>query len=275
MNILRIIQICRIKFNFREFFFLAWRARKICARFIGIIENNFEGYKPGAERLCILLFVQSARLLEAILILCQKGLDEEARILTRSLLENTSYLIFILERDHEDRSALYQYSRALSDFSTARRLNEHAPKGEEKLDTNPFLKNKEDAIAYFRKKYGDQLSEKDIREKYALRPQNAAERVEGDMKKILLSTYGMFYGRASAVAHGDAPLEFVSYNNNQLGLKKWSDGRATKMCLQAAVLFSLCSLDGLLKLLKIENKEEISRMLDKLFLIIKNEQLKE
>ena len=270
MNILKFVQIYKIKDNYKRYFSLARKSTRLSKRFIDIIEQNIEDYSPGAKRLCIALFVQTVRLLEASLLLCQKGLDEEAHILTRSLVENTSYLIFILERDHEERTALYMHSRALSSFSVVQRLNEYVPEGEEKLDINSFSQEKEKAIAYFRNKYGEQLSEKDIKRKYALRPQNAVEKLEGNIKEIFLSTYGIFYSPASAVAHGEAPLNFLKYKNNKLGLKKWSSGRTTKMCLQSAILFTLYSLDGLLNMLNIAHKENIDSMINELFIIIKN-----
>ena len=266
------LQLINIIYTFRKYFALSKKSLNLCKKLLITIENKIDSFQPGSKRLCISLFVQTIRLFEAILILCHKGLDEEAKILTRSLIENTSYLLFILEKDHEDRAILYQHSRALSGFSSAKRLNDNAPNNEEKLNMEFLIRNKENAIAYFRKKYGINLTESDIRKKYALRPQNAAEKLEGTLKKIFLSTYGIFYSTASAVTHGEAPLNFMEFNNNKITLKKWSKGNTTKTCLQSGVLFTLCSLDDLLKLLEINHKNNISPLIDELFRLIENNQ---
>jgi len=228
------------------------------------------GFPTRAERICISLFVQTVRLLESILILCRKGHDEEARILARSLVENTSYLIFILEKESEERAALYQHSLALSEFSAVNRLNDHAPEGEKKIDINFYSKNKNEAISYFRNKYGKDLTEKDIKSKHALRPQNAAEQLEGNIKEVFFSQYGIFYSPASAIAHGQAPLNFVEQKKDGMSLRKWSSGKTTKTCLQSAILFSLYSLEALAKLLNIKFRVNVQELIDKLFTIIEN-----
>ncbi|MCK5014119.1 MAG: hypothetical protein KAS66_09900 [Candidatus Omnitrophica bacterium] len=272
MNFSRIIQILKIKYRFREFFSLANKALHISNRFLDKIENQaFEEIPVGAKRVCIALFIQAIRLLDSAIILCKKGLDEEASILVRSLLENTSYLMFISEKDHEKRAELYMHSRALSEPKVIRQLNSHVPDGEEEIDDKFYLENEQKAIEYFRKEYGKELTIDDIKKKYALRPQNAAEKLSVDVniKKMFHSTYHMFYPVSSTVTHAEAPLRFLSFQNNQPCFNRWSrGGPTTRLCLQASILFTLYGMDNLSKLLAIDTNVDIDSMTDKLFSFI-------
>ncbi len=268
MNLSRFIQILKIKRQFKDYFSLSEKTLKISKKLVGVIENKWENFSPGAERLCIALFIQTIRLLEAITILCKKGFDEEATILTRSLVENTAYLIFVSEKDSEQRAELYMHSRALSEASAVKEFNSIVPKGEEKVDENFYLERKKEAIKYFRTKYGETITEDDIKKKYALRPRNAAEQLEGEIKEMYVSTYKLFYRPASSITHSEDPLIFLEYKNNRLNLSKWSKGKTTKICLQTTALFTLCSMDNLSNLLKITIALNVNSILDDLFSLI-------
>ncbi|MFH1505262.1 MAG: DUF5677 domain-containing protein [Candidatus Omnitrophota bacterium] len=219
-------QINKIKSQFKEYFSLSKKTLVKGKSLLSIIEKNINNYPKGAKKLCGALYTQTIRLLQGIIILCRNGLDEEASILTRSLLENVSYLLFIAEKDHENRAELYQHSRALSSVQEIKQFMAMRPEGEKILDDTHYKKIEAEALEYFRKKHGNNKKEKDIRIKYTIRPQNAAEQLEkSDVKEIFKTNYGIFYRPASSVTHGEAPLRFVQYKNNSVYLKKVSSGK--------------------------------------------------
>ncbi|MCK5595524.1 hypothetical protein KAI19_05045, partial [bacterium] len=222
-----------------------------------------------AKKLCSALYTQTIRLLQGVILLCKSGFDEEASILTRSLLENASYLLFISEKDHENRAELYQHSRALSSAQEVKEVKSMCPEGEKELDDKPYKKRERKALEYFRNKHGVDKTEKEIREKYTIKPRNASEQLKKeDVKEIFRIIYGIFYRPASSVTHAEAPLKFVRGKTNGICLKKFSSGNLTKMCLQTSTILVLCAIESLTEFLKINknlNVDPIFRQLLDLF----------
>ena len=144
-----------------------------------------------------------------------------------------------------------------------------APVGAEKVNEEFYNKAKEEALKYFRSKHEKEITEDDIKKKHALRPRNAADQLtEKNIKKFYFLTYGILYSPASSVGHGEAPLNFVYFDNNKLNLKKWSKGNSTEMCLKPAILFTLYGVEYLSNLLKIDSNLDVSLLRDKFFSIM-------
>ncbi len=80
-----------------------------------IVEKGFQGYSRGAKKVCAVLFKQTRSLFQAILLLYENNLLDEAQILTRSLTEVSLYLIFISDDKSEERVEWYRHSLALSE----------------------------------------------------------------------------------------------------------------------------------------------------------------
>jgi len=263
-------QINKIKNQFKDYFSLAQKTLVKGNSLLSIIEKNINNYSKGAKKLCGALYTQTIRLLQSIIMLCKSGLDEEASILTRSLLENVSYLLFIAEEDHENRAELYQHSRALSSAQEIKEFMAMRPKGERELDDIHYKKIEKEALEYFRNKHGTDKTEKEIRKKYTIRPQNASEQLKiSAVKEIFKTNYGIFYRPASSVTHGEAPLRFVQHKNNSIYLKKISSGKLTKICLQTSTICVLYTIEYLVKFLKINKKFDTDSILDKLFDLFK------
>jgi hypothetical protein len=264
------LQIRAIRDQFKAFFDLANKTLHISSQYLEKLENHFSNDIPvGAKRLCVSLFIQADRLLASIITLCKRGLDEEAAILIRSILENASYLMYISEKDHEKRAELYQHSRALSEAQAVRKLNSHAPKGEE-LDETFYLDNEKKAFEYLRGKYGQEKTKDEIK-RCALRADNAADRLEGNVKKIFDATYRILYPAASSVGHAEAPLNFIYRDNGEVKFKRCSHGGTTRIYLYSATLLTLMSIDNLSKLLEIEVGEDIEPIVSRLFSLLEKE----
>ena len=258
-------QINKIKNQFKEYFSLSQKALVKGNSLLSIIEKTINNYPKGAKKLCSALYTQTIRLLRGIIILCRSGLDEEAFILMRSLLENVSYLLFIAEEDHENRAELYQHSRALSRVQEIKQFMTMRPKGGKILDDTHYKKMEREALKYFRKKHGANKTEKEIRSKYTLRPQNAAEQLKSfDVKEFLKTNYGIFYRPASSVTHGEAPLRFVQNKDNSIHLKKISSGKLTKICLQTSTICVLCAIEYLVKFLNVNKKFDTNSILNQI-----------
>lgn len=263
-------QINKIKNQYKDYFTLAKKASVKSISLLTIIEKNINNYPNGAKKLCSALYTQTNRLLQSVILLCKSGFDEEASILTRSLLENVSYLLFISEEDHENRAELYQHSRALSSAQEIKEFMAMRPEGEKKLDDTHYKKIEREALEYFRNKHGAKKTEKEIRNKYTIRPRNAFEQLkESEVKEIFKTNYGIFYRPASSVTHGEAPLRFVTDKTEGIYLKKNSCGKLTKICLQTSTICVLYVIEYLAKFLKINKKFSIDSILDQLFDLLK------
>lgn len=271
MNTTKTTQLNKIKSQYKSYFTLARKTLAKSKKLLNLIEKNINNYSKGAERLCSALYTQSTRLLQSVILLCNSGFDEEASILTRSLLENVSYLLFIAEQKHEERAELYQHSISLSVASAVKEFGSMRPKGGRKLDDKHYKERERKALEYFRSKHGKDKSVKDIKEKYTLKPRNASEQLKNrEIKDFFRSTYGIFYRPASSVTHAEAPLRFVIDTENGIYLKRWSSGKLTKICLQSSTIFVLFTIEALNEFLKINKQFHIESMIDKLFNLIKN-----
>lgn len=273
MNIKKAIQITKIKIQYRSYFKLAQKTHKNGEKLLRLLNKNINQYPKGAKKLCIVLYTQTVRLLQAIVLLCNEGLDEEAGILTRSLVDNAAYLLFIAEETHEDRAELYSHSRALSEALAVKEINSMTPRGEKKVDEKFFSERKSEAFKYFRNKYGQDKTEKDIKEKYTLKPRNAGEQIKGEVGDTFKVTYGILHRPVSSVTHAEAPLSFVMYKNNKLSLKKWTVGKSTKIFLETSIVLMLYVIDSLTELLNIKETYQTEILSAKLSFLFKQEGL--
>ena len=253
-----------MKNQFKEYFELAEKTLSESKILLNIIDENFSSYDKGAKRLCITLFIQCTRLLGAVLTLCNNGYDEEASILVRTLLENCSYLLFIGEKEHEERAVFYMNSRALSDAEAVLEANSIAPEGELKVDEGFYLKRKHEALTYLRNKLGSDKDEKELK-RGALRARNAAEQLQqSDKKEYLITTYKILHRPASSVTHGEAPLRFITEGEQGIIFKKSASGKQSKICLQTSVLLTCYEMETIIRLLKIEIDNEAISIIEKL-----------
>lgn len=263
-------QIDKIKNQYKAYFTVAQKAFRKGNFLLGIIEENINHYPEGAKKLCGALYTQTIRLLQSIILLCKNGFDEEAAILTRSLLENVSYLLFITEEDSENRAKLYQHSRALSKAQEVKKFMSMRPEGEKVFDDTHDKKIEKEALDYFRNKHGADKTEKEIRKKYTIRPQNASEQLKrSEVKEIFKTNYGIFYSPASSVTHGESPSSFVQVKNNSIRLKKISSGKLTKICLQTSTICVLYTIEYLIKFLTINKKIDTESILEQQFELFK------
>lgn len=266
-------QIHAIKDQYKGFFEQAEKTLQVSNSYLDKLENHFLGNVPlGAKRICVGLFIQNNRLLASIITLCNEGFDLEALILVRSMLENTSYLLFIAEKDHEKRAELYQHSRALSTARHIRQLNLNVPDGEEEIDGTSFFEDEKKAFEWFRREFGQNLSNDDIKGKYALKPQNAADRLTKgcENKKVMHVNYRMFYPDLSALSHAELPGRYLYLENEKLFFNKWSRGSATKICLQHGTFYALRSLESVSKFFSLDIDGDLDSINDKLFSLVKN-----
>lgn len=262
-------QITKIKKKYKPYFDLARKTILLSKNILNIIGENLNNYPKGAKRVCSGLYTQTARLIESIVLLCNNGFDEEAFILTRSLLENVTYLLYIGEEESEERTEHYLHSRSLSSSQAVEEFMTMRPEKEEKINSKHYEDRKKEALEYFRKKHGSSKTEKDIRTKYTLRSRPASQQIKDPgIKEIFRTTYGMLYRSLSSVAHAEAPLRFIENKPNGISLKKFSTGKLTKMCLQTSMLFTLCTIESIIKLLEIKKKFRVQHKIKQLFELI-------
>jgi hypothetical protein len=226
-----------------------------------VIESNFSNYSKGSKKICALLFKQIHGLVTAILLLCEKGLFNEARILTRSLVEVTAYLLYISDTDSEERVNLYRHSQALSEKIAVDEFNLSLTKNEVKVKIEFYEKIEQEALRYFRKKHGENKTSAEIRSKYTLTHREAANKLEGNIKKTFDSLYTKFYRPASALAHGQAPLNFAVQEGQDMRISSTkTSGPQTRICINTACILMLYSLQNLNKLLGLNQAASISKI---------------
>lgn len=93
---------------------------------IGMMSNGSWTYsKPGLNRHVVEtilgLLTKACKTFRAIQILCERGLIEDANVLTRVLMENTVAIIFILQTKSRERARIYH---ANASFQDVKMLNE-------------------------------------------------------------------------------------------------------------------------------------------------------
>lgn len=218
---------------------------------------------PHVQRALLALYVQAFRLFRSVIILCKSGLDREALIQLRSMLETISYLLYIEEKDHFERLAHYLHSRALSlkvaieDFILA------FPEADSMLNKEWFIEKYEEALRYFKTKYGKDIILKDIKEKYALRADVAAQSIENSP---FCKQYQVFHRYASAIGHGENIFEFIhpTSSASKFMLPVNPTGQWTKFCLAEAMSFIFPTMESINELLKIGKDEEIGKIKEEL-----------
>lgn len=214
------------------------------------------------------LYTQSFRLFKSIVILCRHGLDSEALIQVRSLIDVTSYLLYIGEEESDDRLDWYFHSKALSRKIAAEEYLRYLP--DEKIDLE-WHKNKEvEAIAYLAQKYNKTKEEiKKEKQKYTLRADIAAQSLK---YKEYEKHYRIVHRSASQIMHGDDLLEFISVSDNDSKylLKIGPSEKWIQLCLYRSTVSMCFNLEIVNNLLNLGNDEQIDNMLKKLKDFIKN-----
>ncbi|GAG09254.1 unnamed protein product, partial [marine sediment metagenome] len=124
---------------------------------------------------CLLaLYAQAFRLFRATIVLSKSGLDTEAVILSRSLLDTASYIFYISEKDHDERLNLYKYSCSLSQHIAVDEFVQDDEDAKSQINMGWYEEQKEEALRYFQEKYSADMTKREDRLKYGLRPSEAA-----------------------------------------------------------------------------------------------------
>jgi hypothetical protein len=162
------------------------------------------------ERCLLALYSQAFRLFRAQIVLNKSGLDTEAKILLRSLLDTASYILYISEKDHDDRLDLYTHSYALSQYTAVKEFIEENKGTESEINLRWYVEQREEALKYFRKKYGADMTKRDDRFKYGLRPNEAAKKITDTFyKEALGKYYKTFHRDVSMLCHAGDVLAFI------------------------------------------------------------------
>lgn len=231
--------------------------------------------KSGVENALLALYTQSFRLYRAVITLCKLGLDSEASILLRSMLDSVSYLLYIAEKDHEERLTHYLCSRALSDRKAVTCGIAIFPNWKNDINVKWFEDNEKAAIEYFKSKHGKDISIDDIKTKHTLRADICAQRIEFD---ALAKQYQTFYRYASSIAHGENLLEFIkpSSNPEELLLTSGPTDKSISFCLENAMALILCAMDRVNDIvLEIGHNEEIKKLSDEWTKLVEEDNVKE
>jgi len=239
-------------------------ARKISEdvdSFYKILEENYSSYDVGAKKVCATLFKQIRDLFQATLLLSQNDLVNEAKILVRSVIEISAYLLFISDDDQEERATLYMYSQNLSQKIAVDEFNSSVPPGEQKVDDRFYKKIEKEAFEYFRRKHGQDKSDADIRKKYTIKSRDVARQLKGDAKGTFDTLFTKYFRPVSALMHGQAPLQLVKMHENQLKLKNETSGIHVRVCLQSVSVLTFYAMENLNKFLEM-NKDNIAATID-------------
>jgi len=224
------------------------------------IEKSFSSFSKGAQKVCVLLLKQNVSLANCILLLCRRKYLGEARILTRSLLETSAYLLFISEKDHEERSELYRHSLALSHKVAVDEFNDAVPEGCKKIDTRFYDESEGEALKYFRRKHGQDAKKDDIKKKYTLDPRKAANQLSGEIKKVYDTLYTKFYRAASALSHGQDPISSFKFMDKTFEKKKEYQKHINvelRMVIQTVCILILYDLEYIDAFLKLNYKDRL------------------
>lgn len=216
------------------------------------------------ERILMVLYVQVFRLYRSILVLCKCGLDSEALILLRSLLETTSMLLYLAERDHNERIGRYYHSYRISRYSGLKDLLEAFPEVSTKLRPETPERQKKDceeSVQYFCTKHnlGSDVPDREIRRKHTIRPDIAAQEV--DMPE-LRKMWKILYPILSEVSHAQKISEFVKQGDaaNKFELQVHPRDDSTDACLINAMRLAFWSMSRINTTLRLGNGEPISAL---------------
>ena len=200
----------------RNCFDLAGKLLKL-AREILPLEKTINHTLPKRVEVSLLaLYTQAFRLFRSIILLCKCGFDTEALILFRSLLEVSAILLYVAEKDQDDRLMRYYHSYQISRYFGLKQLLKEFPETEKNMhnDTPERLrKQAEKSLQYFRNKnkVKKQMTDKAVVKKYVLRPYVPAEELnKPELKRMWRVTYPI----TSRVAHGHDLTEFIKLREN-------------------------------------------------------------
>lgn len=210
------------------------------------------------------LYVAAFGFFRSIIILCKSGLDLEALVILRSLMETCSYLLYISETDHEERMNRYKYSIGLSYKSAVDKFLTAFPDDSKMLNVKWYKETYDEAILYFKDKHGQEISDKDIKKKCALRPDVAADNIKD---KVFLKHYQAFYPHASAISHGQMITDYIKLaeGQNKFLLRANPTNKFTQFCLIQGITFILFSMKSLNELLKLEKDNSLNVLEKELF----------
>lgn len=203
--------------------------------------------------------MQSFRLFRSIIVLCRSGLGIESLILLRSLQDVTSYLLYIAEKDHDERLMYYWSSRKLSNFSLAEEYLSIFPEDASTIRMESFGQEKEEAIKYFKSKYGQETTLKNIKEKkFALKPIDAAQQIYKGTKA--LNQYKLVYRHTSTLSHGERPEEYARKNNDPkiVNLVLKPSDNWVRFSLSYSMSYLFYAMNGINKLIMCGKDQELN-----------------
>ena len=226
------------------------------------------------ERAILSLYTQLFRLYRAVIVLCRVGADSESCILLRSMLDTASYLLYIAEKDHDERFEDYFYSRALSDKVAVSCGISTFPRWKDIINIKWFEDREKEAIKYFKDKHGENITIENIKKKHVLRPDLCAQRIEFNG---LAKYYNTFHRYASSIAHGENLFEYIKplSNPDMALLSSGPTDKSVSFCLSTAMVFILCAVDRINDIvLKTRQDEGIERLSKEWEVLVEEDNLK-
>jgi hypothetical protein len=222
------------------------------------------------QRLLLALYTQAYRLYRSIIILCKAGADKESMILLRSLLDTASYLLYISEKDHSKRYLEYIHSRSLSQEVAIRDFIETYPKYSAFINLQHAEARKEAAIAYFRETHRSNEEARDIKRKYALRPDIAAQEIED---KTLSKHFCTMHRFASSLCHGENLPEYIEIGTevDEYLLAVDPSESYVKFCIADATILFLKMMRSLNRALGLGQSSVIDGLDERLALFIEEQ----
>jgi hypothetical protein len=198
---------------------------------------------------------------KSIIILCAAGLDSEAIIILRSLLEVSAYLLFIAKEDCAERLEWYLHSKALSKEIAAKEYNGYHP--ETRIDIKMYEEQVAAAIAYFRNKHGVDKTIEDIKKKHTLRADIAVQYLN---EKTLERHFKLIHRSASQIGHGDDVLEFISSSEecSKFMLKIGPSDKWNLLCMGVANGLMYFNIETINMVLKLNNDTAVQNIFQKL-----------
>jgi len=228
-----------------------------------ILPLNGKPFKSGlhlhVQRTLLALYTASFRFFRSVIISCKSGLDLEAQVQLRSLLEVISYLLYIAEKDHYDRLEHYLHSRALSQKTAVEQFLCVFPKERPNLNIKWYEEKYDEAIKYFISKHGKEITRDDIKKKYTLRADIAGQSTQD---KIFVKHYQTFYRYASTISHGENIFEYIKPTNNptRFLLKVMPTDNSTQFCLAQGTAIIFLAIKRMNELLKLGKDVEIKNI---------------
>ena len=252
--------------KYEEYFSVAFELLECGLHIFPIGKSLKNEVSANVQRTLLSLYTKSFRVYRSILILCKSGLGYEALIQTRSLLDTCSYIFYIAEKDHDERWLHYIHSLALSWERAVSDLADVFPERKEELNIEWYEKRYADALKYFRDRHGKDKDPKEIRSKYALKPETAAQA----LKDVLPKQYKTFFKYASFIAHGQDVLEYIyPIEKNKFLLKATPLEDWVLPCIKNTMGLFLIIMDRVNDILKLGEDDSIKKVHEELIKLLK------